>query len=54
VFGNARWAVICLNQAQRHLSGQDPSVELASLGRRSVDMQAEALLLINRLEDARI
>lgn len=50
VFGNVRWAIICLKQAQRHLSGQDPSVELASLGRRSLDMQAEALLLIKRIE----
>lgn len=49
VFGNVRWAVICLSQAQRHLSGADPSVELASLGRRSLDMQAEALALIERL-----
>jgi aminoglycoside phosphotransferase (APT) family kinase protein len=50
VFGNVRWAVICLNQAQRHLSGADPSVELASLGRRSLDMQSEALALIRRLQ----
>src|SRR5690606_14288744 len=51
VFGNLRWAIICLKQAQRHLSGQDPSVELASLGRRSLDMQAEALLLIKQIEE---
>lgn len=50
VFGNVRWAIICLKQAQRHLSGQDLSVELASLGRRSLDMQAEALLLIRRID----
>lgn len=49
VLGNVRWAIICLKQAQRHLSGQDPSVELASLGRRSLDMQAEALALIKRI-----
>ncbi|MBK8134973.1 MAG: phosphotransferase family protein [Anaerolineae bacterium] len=53
VMGNVRWAAICLNQAERHLSGQDPSVELASLGRRSIDMQAEALSLIRRLEETR-
>lgn len=53
VFGNVRWAVICIKQAQRHLSGQDPSVELASLGRRSIDMQAEALHLIRRFEGSR-
>ena len=50
VFGNVRWAAICLNQAERHLSGRESSVELASLGRRSLDMQAEALSLICELE----
>lgn len=46
ILGNLRWAVICLAQAQRHLSGNEPGIELASLGRRSVDMQIEALLMI--------
>jgi aminoglycoside phosphotransferase (APT) family kinase protein len=49
IMGNIRWAVICLSQAQRHLSGEDPSVELASLGRRSSEMQLEALRLIEHL-----
>jgi len=48
ILGNIRWAVICLVQAQRHLSNQDPSIELASLGRRSIEMQAEALRLIRQ------
>jgi len=51
ILGNIRWAVICLVQAQRHLSGQDPSIELASLGRRSIEMQAEALRLIRQTGD---
>lgn len=46
IVGNIRWGVICLSQAERHLSGRDPSVELASLGRRSAEMQYEALRLI--------
>jgi aminoglycoside phosphotransferase (APT) family kinase protein len=49
IIGNIRWAVICLSQAERHLSGEDPSVELASLGRRSSEMQLEALRLIERI-----
>lgn len=49
IMGNIRWGVICLSQAQRHLSGADPSVELASLGRRSVEMQLEALRLIREM-----
>lgn len=49
IIGNIRWAVICLTQAERHLSGRDPSVELASLGRRSAEMQLEALRLIEKV-----
>jgi aminoglycoside phosphotransferase (APT) family kinase protein len=49
VMGNIRWGVICLSQANRHLSGADPSVELASLGRRSAEMQLETLRLIERI-----
>ncbi|MCK6577898.1 MAG: phosphotransferase family protein [Anaerolineae bacterium] len=50
LLGNIRWGVICLSQANRHLSGLDPSVELASLGRRSAEMQYEALRLIRMME----
>lgn len=46
LLGNIRWGAICLSQAARHLSGRDPSVELASLGRRSVEMQYEAIKMI--------
>ena len=35
IIGNVRWATGCISQARRHLSGQAPSVELASLGRRA-------------------
>lgn len=46
IMGNMKWAVTCLVQAERHLSGADPSVELASLGRRSAEMEYELLRLI--------
>jgi aminoglycoside phosphotransferase (APT) family kinase protein len=46
VMGNLRWAVGCIAQANRHLSGQAPSVELASLGRRTCEMELELLDLI--------
>jgi aminoglycoside phosphotransferase (APT) family kinase protein len=52
IMGNIRWGIICLSQANRHLSGQEPSVELASLGRRSAEMQLEALRLIEQVETA--
>lgn len=46
IMGNIRWGIICMAQANRHLSGEEPSVELASLGRRSAEMQLETLRLI--------
>lgn len=46
VMGNLRWGAVCLAQANRHLSGVDRSVEFASLGRRSAEMQLELLRLI--------
>ncbi len=49
VMGNIRWGIICMSQANRHLSGVEPSVELASLGRRSAEMQLEALRLIEKI-----
>jgi aminoglycoside phosphotransferase (APT) family kinase protein len=48
VLGNLRWAVGCIAQARRHLSGQAVSVELASLGRRTCEMELELLDLIER------
>jgi aminoglycoside phosphotransferase (APT) family kinase protein len=52
IMGNLRWAVTCLMQAQRHLSGSDPSVEFASLGRRAAEMELEYLLLIRAASEA--
>jgi hypothetical protein len=50
IMGNLRWAATCLAQAQRHLSGADPSVEFASLGRRAAEMELEFLSLIEDQE----
>ena len=46
VLGNFRWAVGCIAQADRHLSGKAASVELASLGRRTAEMELELLELL--------
>src|SRR5437588_4284210 len=46
ILGNFRWAFGCIAQANRHLSGQVHSVELASLGRRTAEMELELLDLI--------
>jgi aminoglycoside phosphotransferase (APT) family kinase protein len=44
-----RWGVICRFQAQRHLSGETPSVELATIGRRVCETEWD---LLNLLQDA--
>ncbi|HNF15774.1 MAG TPA: phosphotransferase family protein, partial [Leptospiraceae bacterium] len=33
-------------QAERHLSGKDKGIELASIGRRTCEMEMEAMRLI--------
>ncbi|GAA4883169.1 phosphotransferase family protein [Saccharopolyspora cebuensis] len=43
VFGTARWGVICRAQAERHLSGAQPSVELAAIGRRVCEQEHDLL-----------
>jgi aminoglycoside phosphotransferase (APT) family kinase protein len=50
VFGNLRWGIITISQARTHLDGFVRSVELASLGRRTVETELE---LLNLIEEAR-
>src|SRR5262245_44308767 len=45
VFGNLRWAVMCIMQARTFMDGVVASVELASLGRRVAEMELELLEL---------
>lgn len=47
VFGNLKWAIICIAQARTHLDGLVRSVELASLGRRTAETELELLALID-------
>jgi len=47
VFGNMKWAVICIAQARTFLDGSVRSVELASLGRRTAEVEHELLQLID-------
>ncbi|HLX21282.1 MAG TPA: phosphotransferase family protein [Gaiellaceae bacterium] len=44
--GNVAWAIGCLTQAQRHLRGQDRSVELAVLGRLGAEVELEICHLL--------
>lgn len=48
LMGNVKWAVGCLTQARRHLSGQERSVELASLGRLAAEVEFEIVDLVER------
>lgn len=46
VMAHLRWAVIALQQAQRHLTGQQRSLELALTGRLVPELEFEVLALI--------
>jgi len=47
--GNVAWAIGCLTQAQRHLSGRDRSVELAVLGRLGAEVEYEICNLLEQM-----
>ncbi|QGG96908.1 phosphotransferase [Actinomarinicola tropica] len=46
VFGNLRWAVICLMQVGVHLSGVRRSVEQAAIGRRVAEVEHDLMELL--------
>ena len=46
VLGTLRWGMICRYQAERHLSGQTRSVELATIGRRVCETEWDILDLL--------
>ena len=47
LFGNWKWAIICRMQAARHRAGKRPDVELAAIGRRVAETEAEILALLD-------
>jgi aminoglycoside phosphotransferase (APT) family kinase protein len=52
VLATLRWGVICRYQAERHLSGQTRSVELAAIGRRVCETEWDLLTLLDAAPDA--
>jgi len=46
VLGTLRWGIICILQASGHLSGASRSVELAAIGRRTVENEYDVLRLL--------
>lgn len=50
LYGTVRWALLCRRQAERHLSGAEPSLELAVLGRRVCEQEHDVLLALGLTE----
>jgi aminoglycoside phosphotransferase (APT) family kinase protein len=50
--GNVAWAIGCLTQARRHLTGQERSVELAILGRLGAEVEHEICHLLEQQDVA--
>ena len=48
VLGTLKWGIICRYQAERHLSGQTRSVELAAIGRRVCENEWDILDLVGQ------
>ena len=46
VFGTVWWGGVCMQQAWRHLSGSERSVELAAIGRRAWEQEYDVLLAL--------
>lgn len=46
IFGVLKWGVLCLYQCSVHLSGQQPSVERAAIGRRISECEVDLIRLI--------
>lgn len=46
ILSTLRWGVICRHQAERHLSAQTRSVELAAIGRRVCETEFDLLTLL--------
>ena len=50
VMAHIRWSIIALQQAQRHLSGVEPSLELALTGKIVAELEWEVLQLTEHAE----
>jgi aminoglycoside phosphotransferase (APT) family kinase protein len=49
VMAHIRWSIIALQQAQRHLSGVEPSLELALTAKIVAELEWEVLLITDKL-----
>ena len=46
LFGSLKWGIMCIIQAATHLSGTSRSVELAAIGRRVCENEADLLEML--------
>jgi aminoglycoside phosphotransferase (APT) family kinase protein len=46
LYATVRWGLMCAVMADRHLSGAEPSVELAAIGRRAAEQEFDVLLAL--------
>jgi aminoglycoside phosphotransferase (APT) family kinase protein len=46
LYGTVRWALLCRRQAERYLAQDEPSIELAVLGRRVCEQEWDILLAL--------
>jgi aminoglycoside phosphotransferase (APT) family kinase protein len=53
VMAAVRWAIVALQQGERHLTGGEESLELALTGLRAPEMELDALMDIAAIEGAR-
>ncbi|MEQ8710726.1 MAG: phosphotransferase family protein [Rhodospirillales bacterium] len=49
VMATVRWAVIALQQGMRHISGEEPSLELALTGRRIGELELDMLMQLESM-----
>jgi hypothetical protein len=49
IMAMTRWAIIALQQAQRHLSGEQSSLELALTGRMLPEIESDLLAQIHEI-----
>ncbi|GGT71082.1 phosphotransferase family protein [Actinomadura citrea] len=54
VYGTLRWTILCRHQAERFLSGSDPSIEYAVLGRKVCEQEHDLLLALGLTEPATV
>ncbi|QKW39670.1 phosphotransferase family protein [Actinomadura sp. NAK00032] len=50
VYGTLRWLILCRHQAERYLTGSDPSIEYAVLGRKVCEQEHDLLLAMGLTE----